>query len=40
VISGNTYVFDVRDKSYTFAPQVLSIVEDYSNLNFTASERR
>ncbi len=38
VIAGNTYILTVRHKSYTFAPQVLSIVDDYSNLNFTASE--
>jgi hypothetical protein len=33
---GNTFIFDVRSKQYTFAPQVISVFEDVSNLNFTA----
>ncbi len=38
ILSGNTYVFEVRHKNHTFTPQVLSILEDYSNLNFIANE--
>lgn len=40
VAAGNTYVFGVSHKSHNFTPQVLSIVEDYSNLNFIANEDR
>ena len=33
---GETYIFNVRSKKYNFAAQVLSIIEDMQNLNFTA----
>lgn len=33
---GDTYIFEVKSKQYTFAPQVVSIIEDVSNLNFVA----
>lgn len=31
---GETYIFDVRSKQYTFATQVLSVTEELDNLNF------
>ena len=33
---GQTYVFNVSSKRYTFAPQVVSLTEEIGNLNFTA----
>jgi hypothetical protein len=34
--SGETYVFEVTHKRYTFTPQVLSVTNDLTELNFTA----
>ena len=39
VTVGNTYILAVKHKSYAFTSQFLSVVEDYSDLNFTANER-
>lgn len=36
VAAGETYVFSVSHKRYSFAPQVLSVTEEISDLNFTA----
>ena len=36
VAAGETYVFEVRSKRYHFAPQVVTVTEDLSDLNFTA----
>jgi hypothetical protein len=33
---GQTYIFNVRSKQYIFAPQVISVSEDLTGLNFTA----
>ncbi len=33
---GGTYIFEVRDKRYTFTPQTLSLTEGLTNFNFTA----
>jgi hypothetical protein len=37
VRAGDVYLFEVRHKSYTFAPQVLSVTEELGNVNFTAN---
>jgi hypothetical protein len=37
VRAGDSYVFQVGHKSYTFAPQVLSVTDELSNFNFTAN---
>jgi hypothetical protein len=37
VRAGDSYIFEVNHKSYTFAPQVLTIAEELSNLDFTPS---
>ncbi len=37
---GETYIFAVNSKQYTFAPQVLNITEDLSDLNFIAIGER
>ena len=37
VPTGAIYVFDVRSKQYTFAPKILSIVEDMNDLDFVAN---
>ena len=34
--AGQTYVFSVRHKEYQFTPQVLTVYEEISELNFTA----
>jgi hypothetical protein len=31
---GDTYIFEVRSKQYSFAPQVLNVIENVSDLNF------
>ena len=36
VAAGETYIFNVSSKQYQFAPQVVSINEDMSDLDFTA----
>jgi Carboxypeptidase regulatory-like domain len=36
VEAGGTYIFNVQSKSFQFAPQVVSVMEDISELNFTA----
>lgn len=36
VEAGGTYIFNVHSKSFQFTPQVVSVVEDLSELNFTA----
>ena len=36
VEAGQTYVFNVNSKRYTFAPQVVSVMENLTDLNFTA----
>jgi hypothetical protein len=33
---GGTYIFEVRDKRYTFTPQTLSLTEGVTNFNFRA----
>ena len=38
VEAGATYVATVRYKGYNFAPQVISINEDFAELNFTAEQ--
>jgi len=35
--AGGTYLFEVRAKSYSFAPQVLTVSEDISELNLSAA---
>lgn len=35
---GQTYVFDVRSKQHTFAPQVVSVSDELTELNFIAQE--
>lgn len=35
VQAGQTYIIDVRSKSYLFAPQILTVMEDLTGLNFT-----
>jgi Carboxypeptidase regulatory-like domain/Protein of unknown function (DUF3616) len=34
--AGQTYIFEVRAKQYQFAPQVISVTEDVTDLNFVA----
>ena len=34
--AGQTYVFSISAKGYTFAPQVLTVYEDLAELNFSA----
>jgi hypothetical protein len=36
VEAGQTYIFNVSSKRYTFAPQVVTVMEDLTELNFTA----
>jgi hypothetical protein len=36
VEAGQTYIFNVSSKRYSLAPQVISVMEDVSELNFTA----
>ncbi len=36
VAAGETYILSVRSKRYSFAPQVVSVTEDLTELNFTA----
>ena len=31
-----TYIFNVKSKSYSFAPQAVTVMEDLTGLNFTA----
>jgi plastocyanin domain-containing protein len=38
VEAGQTYIFSVRSKRYQFTPQVVTVMEDLSDLNFTAQE--
>lgn len=33
---GETYIFDVRSKAYTFAPIVINIVENLTGIDFTS----
>jgi hypothetical protein len=40
VPAGETYVFDVRHKRFSFLPQVLTITGDISDLNFTAQPKK
>ncbi len=35
VAIGSTYIFEVKSKRYTFAPQVVTVSESISDLNFT-----
>ncbi len=35
VVIGSTYIFEVKSKRYTFAPQVVTVSESISDLNFT-----
>ncbi len=37
LLAGNTYIFDVRAKRLTFAPQVVTVNEETSDLNFTGN---
>lgn len=37
VTAGDSYIFEVRHKTYTFAPQVLSVNDELADFNFTAS---
>lgn len=37
VRAGETYIFNVKSKRYSFSPQVVTINEDLEELNFTAS---
>jgi len=37
VEAGQTYIFNVRSKRYQFAPQVVTVTEDLTELNFIAS---
>jgi len=34
--AGGTYIFQIRHKRYTFAPQIMNVSEDLVKLNFTA----
>lgn len=34
--AGETYILDVRHKGYEFTPQVVSVTEDFTKLNFPA----
>jgi hypothetical protein len=36
VPAGQTYIFEASHKRYFFSPQVLSVIEQIENLNFTA----
>lgn len=36
VPAGETYIFDVRHKRYLFLPQILTVMEEMNDLNFTA----
>jgi hypothetical protein len=36
VQAGETYIFDVRHKQYRFAPRVLTVTDEISDLNFVA----
>ena len=36
IAAGQTYVFQINSKRYTFAPQVLTIMDNVTELNFTA----
>jgi len=36
VASGQTYIIEVRSKRYTFAPQIVAVTEEMSDLNFVA----
>jgi CSLREA domain-containing protein len=36
--SGETYIAQANHKKYTFSPQVVTVAEDISDLNFTAGE--
>jgi hypothetical protein len=36
VEAGGTYIFNVQSKSFQFTPQVVSVTDDISELNFTA----
>ncbi len=36
VAAGNTYVVDIRHKQFSFAPKVVSIANDFEELNFTS----
>jgi hypothetical protein len=38
VAAGQTYVFNVRSKRYQFAPQVVNLMEDLNELDFTAGQ--
>lgn len=33
---GQTYIFDVHSKRYQFAPQIVTVMEELTELNFTA----
>lgn len=35
---GGTYIFEVRDKRYTFTPQTISLTEGVTNFNFKAQQ--
>ncbi len=35
---GNTYIFEVKCKKYLFAPQVVTVSEDITDLNFRAAQ--
>ena len=37
VEAGQTYLFSVSSKRYSFAPQVVTVMEDLTELNFTAN---
>lgn len=39
VLAGDSYIFEARHKSYTFAPQVLYVGEELSDFNFTANAK-
>ncbi len=34
--AGETYIFNVFSKRYSFVPQVITVMEDVTDLNFTA----
>ena len=36
VEAGQTYIFNVSSRRYSFAPQVVTVTEDLTELNFTA----
>jgi hypothetical protein len=36
VIAGETYILTVSSKRYTYAPQVITVNEDLTEVNFTA----